>query len=261
MYQWPEEIPWEEYIRLYFLEKTLRRLVVDCLNKLTDQWWKRRVPWDVQEKAEERKKKAEQALYPAANLHPIWYIDFPDYAKIMTRRDNWREAFEPIFGRKESMTVMLDELKPIRDKIAHMKPLTSREKINLEALSEDLLVCIWEYTCNKPYVKPAEKRMREGRYEEAEKLFLEGFQKTWEDPWMAYHLGKIYEKTERLEEARKWFDYAEKHLVLPRYKKKAKMKLQLIEEKIRFSEVKICPKCRNETPKEHPYCGKCGYQF
>lgn len=34
MFRWPEEIPYEEYVRLYFLEKLLRRCVVDVLSKI-----------------------------------------------------------------------------------------------------------------------------------------------------------------------------------------------------------------------------------
>jgi tetratricopeptide (TPR) repeat protein len=261
MYQWPEQIPWEEYIRLYFLEKTLRRLVVDCLEKLTNDWWKQRIPKDVRDKAEERKNKSERAPYPGPNLHPIWYIDFPDYAKIITRKDNWQEVFKPIFGKVERVKVMMDELKPIRDKIAHMKPLTPREQINLEALSRDLLECIWEHICNKPYVSPAKKHIRQGRYEEAEKLLLEGFKKTRSDPWISYNLGKLYRKMQRLQEAKEWFTHAEKHLVLPRYKELAKKQLRQVEEEIRMGKIKVCPRCSSEVHKEDSYCGNCGYKF
>jgi tetratricopeptide (TPR) repeat protein len=260
MFRWPEEIPREEYVRLYFLEKALRRFVVNMLSAISQKWWKQRVPGGVRNKAEQRKKEEEWRLGPTINLHPIWYIDFMDYAEILTRRDNWEEAFGCVFRSREDVRDTLGKLAPIRNKIAHMRPLTPRERKNLDALSEDILARIWDYMYTKPFVKPAKKLMQKGKYQEAENMLLEGFKKT-EDPWMAYHLGILYEKMERLEEAKKQFEYAEKHLVLYRYKKLARKKLQRIKRKIRLGKVKICPKCGNEMPKEHLYCGKCGHAF
>lgn len=260
MFQWPEEIPREEYTRLYSLERNLRRLVIDQLSKITDKWWRQRIPKDIREEAEERKRREEQTPYPGPNLHPVWYIDFSHYVKIITKRDNWKEAFEPIFKNKEHIKVWLEGLAQIRNKIAHMRPLGPREKVNLDALSQDILVCIWKYTCD-PYIRPAKKYMQEEKYQEAEKILLEGFKKTQRDPWIAYHLGELYEAMERLEEGEKQFEYAEKHLVLSRYKKRAKEKLLQIQAKIKLGKMHICPKCGSETPKEYSFCGKCGHEF
>lgn len=211
-------------------------------------------------KAEQRKSEEEQKLGPTLNLHPIWYVDFMDYVEIITRGDNWKQAFEQIFKNKDDIRVTMEKLAPIRNKIAHMRPLTEREKKNLDALSENILALVWEHLYNKPYIEPALKLMQKGECQQAENKLLEAF-KIAQDPWIAYHLGIICEETGKIDEARKWFDYAEKHLPIPLYKSKAKEKLQEIEEKVRRSRIKICPKCGSEEPKDHLFCGKCGFKF
>ena len=259
-YEWPEEIPSKEYIRLYFLEKTLRQFIEDQLSEITFKWWKQRVPPKVREKAEERKKDEEERLVTSVNLHPIWYVDFADYIGIVTRNDNWRNVFRQVFRDKDDFKITLTKLLPIRNKIAHMRPLSIREKKNLDALSEDLLVPIWNFY-NEQYVKPAEKALRLGRLEEAEKLLLQGYEKTRGDPWIAYKLGELYEKTQQLEKTKKWVKKAMVGLPLTRYKEMAERKMREIEEKIRHSRIKICPKCGNEEPKESLFCSRCGYKF
>ena len=259
-YEWPEEIPSEEYIRLYFLEKTLRQFIGDRLSKITSKWWKQRVPWEIRKKAEDRKKEEEKRLFPIVNLHPIWYVDFAHYIEIVTRDDNWREVFKQIFRNKDDFKVTLMKLVPIRNKIAHMRPLNTREKKSLDALSEDLLVHIWNFF-NERYVKPAGKARDNGRFEEAEEILLHGYEETRGDPWIAYNLGELYERMGQLEKAKNWVERAVIGLPLPRYKEKAKEKLQKIEEQIRLLNVKVCPRCGSMEPKENLFCSKCGYEF
>jgi hypothetical protein len=58
---------------------------------VTKNWWKERVPKDVQEKAEFRKSKNEKQWpwHTSKDLPLIFYVDFTDYIKIITRGDNW----------------------------------------------------------------------------------------------------------------------------------------------------------------------------
>jgi len=260
MYKWPEEIPWEEYIRVYILEKTLRQLVTDQLSGVTDKWWRQRVPGDVWENAEERKREEEEKLVRTIDLHPIWYVDFLDYVKIITRDDNWSEVFGRVFKSKDDFKVMLQKLLPIRNKIAHTRPLNTREKKNLDALSEDVLVPIWTRVYNERYVKPSEKSMNEGKFLEAERILLEGFEKTG-DPWIAYNIGRLYKETGRFIEARERFQYAEKYLPLLKYKELARKELLQTEDKIELARIRICPKCGSKVSRENLFCGKCGYKF
>lgn len=64
-------------------------------------------------------------------MHEIFYTDFPDLKKIVEKRDNWREVFGDIFGRKEVL-VKLDELYPLRNMIAHNRYLTKENADTME---------------------------------------------------------------------------------------------------------------------------------
>lgn len=86
------------------LETGLRKCIQRRLEKVSKNWWKERVPEDVQDRAELRKKKDEKQ-YPwhqKKNLPLVFYVDFADYVKIIRRRDNWRETFKEVFKTKRS---------------------------------------------------------------------------------------------------------------------------------------------------------------
>lgn len=65
------------------------------------------------------------------NLPLIYYVDFPDYIKIITRKDNWNDVFAPIFGNREAVSTKLRELEPIRN-IAHSRDISIQVREKLE---------------------------------------------------------------------------------------------------------------------------------
>ncbi len=136
--------PSEDYLILQNLEKTMRAHLINKLSALTSNWWVERVPADVREAAEQRKihRQATWPWYAGDNVDPIEYVDFADYSKIITRRDNWRDAFEPTFRDPEVLRTKLRELEPTRNDIAHSRVLsrTAREKLRLYA--GDLMGCM-----------------------------------------------------------------------------------------------------------------------
>jgi hypothetical protein len=109
------------YRHLYVLEVGLRELIIEALGeRYGPRWWKRRLPADLQAKYRgaldyERGIKWSQ-LVPH---HPLYYIDFPDLRKIVSQSDNWKDVFKTIFGREDILIGTLNELEPIRNKIAH----------------------------------------------------------------------------------------------------------------------------------------------
>jgi len=107
----------EAYGLLRNLEGALRKLIEESLSPISADWWTSRIPDDVREKAEGRKKQA------AGNLHPVHYVDFPDYVKIIRKKDNWREAFNKILKDEEWISVKVKELEPIRNALAHSRTL------------------------------------------------------------------------------------------------------------------------------------------
>ena len=67
----------------------------------------------------------------------IFYVDFTDYVKIITRKDNWKQVFK----NKEAISVKLRELEPIRNAIAHFRELSHRELEKLKLLSDEIISC------------------------------------------------------------------------------------------------------------------------
>ncbi len=123
----------EAYGLLTELEGAIRKIIEGSLLRFSADWWTSRVPGDVRERAEERKKQA------VGDLHPIHYVDFPDYVKIIRKRDNWREAFNPIFKDEEWISVKLRELEPIRNALAHTRPLPRGGLERLRVNATDIL--------------------------------------------------------------------------------------------------------------------------
>lgn len=117
------------YSILYEIEVGLREFIIEVLEtKFGMRWWKERLPGDVLcnfRKAHQVEKKAKWSqLVPH---HPLYYIDFPDLTKVITRKDNWALAFQGVFKSKEVLIGTLRELEPIRNKIAHNRKATETD--------------------------------------------------------------------------------------------------------------------------------------
>lgn len=129
----------ESYEILKELEQKLRQCISENLSKVSKEWWKRKVPEDVRKNAETRKKKNESPwLWIKGGSPLIDYIDFSDYGKIITRKDNWNEIFKHIFENRENLLSKLKELEPIRNTIMHSRNLTKKQVKRLELYSDDL---------------------------------------------------------------------------------------------------------------------------
>jgi len=131
----------EPYQKLKELETSIRLFIQEKLENISKNWWKERIPSDVQEKAKQNLQKS-QSPWPWVtdeNRSPVFYIDFPDYAKIMQRKDNWNEIFSKIFKDQSVIFSKLKELENIRNKIAHTRPLNAQESTTLELYTSQIL--------------------------------------------------------------------------------------------------------------------------
>lgn len=131
----------EPYQSLKELETNLRLFIEEKLKKVTPNWWKERIPQDVQEKAEENMLKNESP-WPWVKTEertPIFYINFPDYGKIIQRRDNWNDVFSKIFKDSDMIFSWLKELEDIRNKIAHFRSISIEESTTLKLNSSKIL--------------------------------------------------------------------------------------------------------------------------
>jgi len=134
----------EPYQTLKELETSLRLFIEEQLKSLTTNWWKERIPPDVQEKAKENmvKNKSPWPWVKTEEKTPIFYINFPDYGKIIQRRDNWNDVFSKIFGDSTVVFSWLKELEDIRNKIAHFRNITVEESTTLRLNSTKILKII-----------------------------------------------------------------------------------------------------------------------
>lgn len=129
------------YETLQRLENFLREFISNELSKITSDWWIQRVPADVRQHAEERKARDEK-LWPwhhEKNLQLIYYVDFPDYIKIITRKDNWKDVFAPIIRDKDAVSTKLRELEPVRNNIAHSREISVHAREKLEIYAREII--------------------------------------------------------------------------------------------------------------------------
>ncbi len=134
------------YKLLYNIEVGLREFVIEVLEtKIGPPWWKRCLPADVKQTAksglQSEKKIKWSKVIPH---HPIYYTDFPDLKKIITKGDNWQNVFQPIFGREDLLTGTLSELEPIRNKIAHNRKATIEDLAIVETAYKKITVAVGE---------------------------------------------------------------------------------------------------------------------
>jgi hypothetical protein len=120
------EGPIQAFVHMRAIENVLRELIVASLAAVAGPRWHRtRMPVDVQVKFDSAVSHERgftwKMLIPH---HPIYYIDFPDLKKLIERRDNWSDVFQPIFGSgKDVVITMMSELEPLRNAIAHTRDL------------------------------------------------------------------------------------------------------------------------------------------
>ncbi len=130
----------EPYQTLQGLEDDLRRFIEESLAQVSKNWWKERIPLDVQEKANNRRDKSDSPWpwIKSQKESLISFIDFPDYSKIIQRRDNWNNVFVTTFKDEGVIVSKLKELEDIRNKIAHMRSLSVQESTTLRLYADKI---------------------------------------------------------------------------------------------------------------------------
>jgi len=116
----------EAYAYLFAIEVGLRELIIERLNHLDGRnWYKARLPSDVLKDYKDGVRK-ERATPITQFVHhdPIYYVDFPALSKVMNTGQNWRDAFQELFGTKEIFLGSLKSLESTRNKVAHNRKIT-----------------------------------------------------------------------------------------------------------------------------------------
>lgn len=108
------------------LERELRQFIDSKLKAVHGPTWtKQRVPGGIAQNIKQRR--ADDQHFNGKSHPAVEYLDFPDYAPIITRNDNWTDVFKNYFLRPESVTESFIRLSPIRNAVMHSRPLTQED--------------------------------------------------------------------------------------------------------------------------------------
>ena len=110
--------------QIFIIEVGLRELIIEEFTKVNgERWYKTLLPTDVYQKYLRGRQLEKVSKWSNhINHHPIYYIDFPDLAKVMEK--NWQNIFLEMFGQKTVFLSSLKSIEPIRNKFAHNRKLT-----------------------------------------------------------------------------------------------------------------------------------------
>jgi hypothetical protein len=120
------------YQLTYSIEVGLREFIIDTLAKnYGSKWWKQRLPGDILQKFRDGQQMERSIKWlQFVPHHPLYYIDFPDLKKIITRQDNWKDVFQEYFKTTDIVLGIFSEIEPIRNKIAHNR-ISTQQDVNL----------------------------------------------------------------------------------------------------------------------------------
>jgi len=119
------------YSIFFLLENQLRIFIERKLAEAyPDQTWEKTIPQEILAKAQDRKSKESDS-----GLSPFFYMDFRHLRIIITK--NWN-IFEHVFRNPIGIVSRLDELEPIRRKIAHCRLLSMDELKKLELFLNEI---------------------------------------------------------------------------------------------------------------------------
>ena len=132
---------------LYFLETALREFIIETLEKKHGvKWYKQSIPSGEMLKTYLNARTYDKSRPWVSNTphHPIYYLDFPDLATLIEKKDNWESVFKVIFKRKEIIISELRKVEPIRNKIAHNRKATTHDVKTVKGALESFIVSIGE---------------------------------------------------------------------------------------------------------------------
>ena len=123
---------------LDYVEHHLRTFVEAELSRVAGQaWMRRRVPKTVRDKWHERRQQDRDRR--GDSYAPIHYADLGDLLDIICQNNNWKEAFCDVFKDKDELQVGMRRLTPIRNALAHARPLARTDQLFLACEAYRLL--------------------------------------------------------------------------------------------------------------------------
>ena len=121
-------------------EKAIREFAVERLSASGGDWWASRVPAALRQTAAARHKSTRtlDKVLGKPDRAEADYLGFDAYEKIISRRDNWREIFGPVFQDKPVFQYKMRIILSLRNDVMHHKPLDRINSIRLRLHCYDI---------------------------------------------------------------------------------------------------------------------------
>lgn len=124
--------------RLLQFEYHLRRFIDRQMKAaFGENWIRSQVDSDTRDRWREKQQAAADRGERGHAL--IDYADFTDYERVMLRKDNWKQAFQPVFRRRESVQESLQRLYPVRICSYHARLITQDDELLLYVETKRIL--------------------------------------------------------------------------------------------------------------------------
>jgi hypothetical protein len=129
------------YPKYYVLENSVRALIMRVLGMAYGkQWWDTRAPKAVRDTVAERmKKEARQPWHGKRGQHEIFYSDFGDLKRIISK--NWGD-FEAFFPSQEWILQRLCDMEHPRNVMAHHNPLGPQDLTRVDLCFSDWIALL-----------------------------------------------------------------------------------------------------------------------
>ena len=124
----PVELWMLEY-QMQQIETKLRRFIESKLSSVSTEWWEKLIPEEIRKNVERRIRESSKVLWFSEQpMSPLDYLLFPrEYIEIIINNECWKH-FESVFKHKAIIEGKLVGLGHIRNKIAHYRKISDREK-------------------------------------------------------------------------------------------------------------------------------------
>jgi Swt1-like HEPN len=118
-------------------DRKFRDLIERRLSAIDPDWWRTRVQPRIFRRAEKA------ALHRSARgSAPSQFLLFADYGAIILDPSNWRLAFESDFHDRDSFRSCFNELRALRNDVAHSRLLSTTDRIRMREIMNRLLAPI-----------------------------------------------------------------------------------------------------------------------
>lgn len=131
----------QAYVKLQNFEIQIRKFIVRImLEVFGEKWMEQQLPNSMLQQWKDKRKRAIEAGQPPHDL--IHYADFSDYKSIIERKDNWNQAFKPIFKRCDDVCESFLRIFPVRIATMHSRIVTLDDELLLLVETKRILKAI-----------------------------------------------------------------------------------------------------------------------